>query len=284
MLPDQHRSHAGEMLRGTFFRQLSGLEDNCAKMALSYTALAQLTHAVRALRQNLMKDVKNMKKLVLPALGSFLMGVVILGLFLFIPAWTIEYWQAWVFILVFTTSVNAIGIYLSINDPVLLERRKNVGPAAEQNMVQRIIMSLALIGIIALLVYCALDHRFAWSPVPPYVSLIGDFLVALGLLFTLLVFRENSFGGSTVEIFDDQKVISTGPYAKVRHPMYVGVLIMMTGVPLALDSWIGLSFLAIALPALVWRILDEEKLLKKDLPGYIEYTQKVRYRLVPYIW
>jgi protein-S-isoprenylcysteine O-methyltransferase Ste14 len=225
-----------------------------------------------------------MNKLVLPTLGSFLIGAVILGLFLFIPAWTFNYWQAWVFILVFTTSVNAIGVYLSIYDPVLLERRKNVGPAAEQNAAQRIIMSLAMIGIIALLVYCALDHRFTWSPVPPYVSLIGDLMVALGLLLNLLVFRENSFGGSTVQTFDDQKVISTGPYAIVRHPMYVGVLIMMAGVPLALGSWIGLTFLAIALPALVWRILDEEKLLNKDLSGYIEYTQKVRYRLVPYIW
>ena len=225
-----------------------------------------------------------MNKLALPTLGSFLIGAVILGLFLFIPAWTLNYWQAWVFILVFTTSVNAIGVYLSIKDPVLLERRKKVGPAAEQNVAQRIIMSLALIGIIVILVYCALDHRFAWSPVPPYISLIGDLLVALGLLFTLLVLRENSFGGSTVQTFDGQKVISTGPYAIVRHPMYVGVLIMMTGVPLALGSWIGLAFLVIVLPTLIWRILDEEKLLKKDLSGYIEYTQKVQYRLVPYIW
>ena len=225
-----------------------------------------------------------MNKLALPTLGSFLIGAVILGLFLFIPAWTLNYWQAWVFILVFTTSVNAIGVYLSIKDPVLLERRKKVGPAAEQNVAQRIIMSLALISIIVMLVYCALDHRFAWSPVPPYISLIGDLLVALGLLFTLLVLRENSFGGSTVQTFDGQKVISTGPYAIVRHPMYVGVLIMMTGVPLALGSWIGLAFLVIVLPTLIWRILDEEKLLKKDLSGYIEYTQKVQYRLVPYIW
>jgi protein-S-isoprenylcysteine O-methyltransferase Ste14 len=225
-----------------------------------------------------------MNKLVLPTLRSFLIGAVILGLLLFIPAWTLNYWQAWVFILVFTTSVNAIGVYLSIKDPALLERRKNVGPAAEQNVAQRIIISLALIGIITLLVYCALDHRFMWSPVPAYISIIGNFMVALGLYLNLLVFKENSFGGSTVQTFDDQTVISTGPYALVRHPMYVGVLIMMTGVPLALGSWIGLAFLVIALSALVWRILDEEKLLKEDLPGYIEYTQKVRYRLFPYVW
>jgi protein-S-isoprenylcysteine O-methyltransferase Ste14 len=231
-----------------------------------------------------MKDVNKMNKLVLPTLKSFLIGAVILGLLLFIPAWTLNYWQACVFILVFTTSVNAIGVYLSIKDPALLERRKNVGPAAEQNVAQRIIMSLALIGIITLLVYCALDHRFKWSPLPAYISIIGNFMVALGLYLNLLVFKENSFGGSTVQTFDDQTVISTGPYSIVRHPMYVGVLIMMTGVPPALGSWIGLAFLVIALPALVWRILDEEQLLKKDLPGYIEYTQNVRYRLFPYVW
>jgi protein-S-isoprenylcysteine O-methyltransferase Ste14 len=231
-----------------------------------------------------MKDVHNMNKLVPQALLSYLLGAVILGLLLFIPAGTLNYWQAWVFIFVFTTSVNAIGVYLSIKDPALLERRKNVGPAAEQNTAQRIIMSLAMIGIISLFIYCALDHRFMWSPVPAYISLAGSFIVALGLYLNLLVFKENSFGGSTVQTFDDQTVISTGPYAIVRHPMYVGVLIMMTGVPLALGNWMGLAFLVIALPALAWRIVDEEKLLKKDLPGYVEYSQKVRYRLVPYIW
>jgi protein-S-isoprenylcysteine O-methyltransferase Ste14 len=116
------------------------------------------------------------------------------------------------------------------------------------------------------------------------VSLAGDVLVALGLLINFYVFKENSFGGSTVQTFAEQKVTSTGPYALVRHPMYVGVLIMMTGVPLALGSWGGLSILALMLPILVWRILDEEKLLKKDLPGYNEYMQKVRYRLCPYLW
>ena len=108
--------------------------------------------------------------------------------------------------------------------------------------------------------------------------------VALGLLINLFVFKENSFGGSTVQTFEVQKVISTGPYALVRHPMYVGVIIMMTGVPLALGSWWGLTILALMLPVLSWRILDEEQLLRKELPGYTEYAQKVRYRLVPYLW
>ena len=225
-----------------------------------------------------------MNRLILPTLKTFLIGAVALGLILFLPAGTLNYWQAWVFILVFLTSVNAIGVYLSIKDPALLERRKNVGPAAEQNLAQRIIMSIAFISIIALLVFCALDHRFAWSPVTTGVALVGDALVVLGLLINFLVFKENSFGGSTVRAFEAQKVISTGPYALVRHPMYAGVLVMMAGVPLALGSWYGLAILLLMLPMLIWRMFDEERLLKKALPGYTEYTEKVRYRLVPWLW
>jgi protein-S-isoprenylcysteine O-methyltransferase Ste14 len=114
--------------------------------------------------------------------------------------------------------------------------------------------------------------------------LAGDVLVALGLFVDLLVFRENSYGGSTIETVEGQKVISTGLYARLRHPMYTGVLVMIIGVPLALGSWWGLAILVLTTPVLMWRILDEEQLLKKDLPGYIEYAQKVRYRLVPYLW
>ena len=214
---------------------------------------------------------------------TFLIGAIALGVLLFLPAWTLAYWQAWVFIVVFMISVNVIGLYLSLKDPALLERRKKVGPG-EQSTTQKIIMFLAIITSLALLVFCAFDHRFAWSPVPSSVSVLGDVLVALGLLIDLFVFRENSYGGSTIEIVEDQKVISTGLYARVRHPMYVGVLVMIIGIPLALGSWWGLAILALTIPVLVVRILDEEKLLSNDLPGYREYAQKVRYRLVPYLW
>ena len=225
-----------------------------------------------------------MKNIVIPMLRTFLIGVIILGLLLFLPAWTLNYWQAWVFIFVFVVSTNIIGVYLSLKDPALLEQRKKVGPAAEKNKIQQVIMSLALVAILGLLVFCALDHRFGWSPVPAAISLVGDALVALGLMIDLVVLRENSFGASTIQTVEDQKVISTGPYALVRHPMYVGVLIMLTGVPLALGSWLGLAVLVIALPALVVRILDEEKTLKNDLPEYGEYMQKVHYRLMPGLW
>lgn len=225
-----------------------------------------------------------MNKLILSALQTFLIGTVVLGIVLFLPAWTLNYWQAWVFILVFMVCVTAVGLYLSIHDPELLERRKKVGPTAETSPVQKAVMSIGLLGILTMLVVSVLDHRFGWSSVPPLLSIVGDVLVALGLFMNVLVFKENSFGGSTVETFEAQKVISTGPYAIVRHPMYAGVLVMMIGIPLALGSLWGLLVLAIISPGLIWRIVDEEKLLKKDLPGYSQYMQKVRYRLVPYLW
>src|SRR5262245_7465016 len=160
-----------------------------------------------------------MNKLILQTLGTFLMGAVALGLLLFLPAGTLNYWQAWVFIVVFMTSVSVIGVYLSLKDPALLERRKKIGPAAEQSTPQKIIISLALLGNVALLIVCALDHRFGWSRMPGYISLTGDVLVALGLFINLLVFRENSYGASNIRVEESQTVISTGPYALIRHPM-----------------------------------------------------------------
>jgi len=223
-----------------------------------------------------------MNKLILPTLRTFLIGAFVLGILLFLPAWTLNYWQAWVFIVVFMTATNVVGVYLSLKDPELLERRKKAGQ--EQSPAQRIIIFLILIASIALFVLSAFDHRFGWSPVSAPVSLLGDILVALGLMLNLIVLRENSYSSSTIEIMEDQKVISTGPYALVRHPMYAASLVMIIGVPLALGSWLGLAVIVLTIPVLVWRILDEERLLKKDLPGYIEYAHKVRYRLVPYLW
>jgi protein-S-isoprenylcysteine O-methyltransferase Ste14 len=222
--------------------------------------------------------------LIIPALRTFLIGAIVLGVLLFLPAGTLDYWQAWIFIVVFLVSTNAIGVYLSIKDPELLERRKKFGPAAERSPAQKIIMTLAILGFVVLLVFSAFDHRFDWSHVPPSVSLAGDALVALGLLIDLIVLRENRYGASTIQTFEGQRVISTGPYALVRHPMYAGVVVMVIGIPLALGSWWGLAFLPLVVLVLIWRILDEEQLLKRDLPGYTEYTHTVQYRLVPHLW
>jgi len=223
-------------------------------------------------------------KLMLQTLQTAVIGLIVLGALLFIPAGTLGYWQAWAFIVVFTISTNVIGLYLVAKDPALLERRQKIGPTAEMRPAQRIVMSISILSIAGLFIFCALDYRFGWSPVPWYVAVLGDGLVALGLFIDLLVFRENSYGGSSIEIVEDQKVISTGPYAVVRHPMYAGVLVMVAGVPLALGSWWGLAILLITMPVLIVRILDEEKFLEKDLPGYQQYAQTVRHRLVPYLW
>src|SRR6266481_3990443 len=140
------------------------------------------------------------------------------------------------------------------------------------------------LGFIAMLVFPALDYRFGWSPVPASVAVLGDALIALGFLFTFFVFKENSYGASTIQIAEDQTVISTGPYAFVRHPMYAAALVMLLGIPLALGSWWGLFVLVLVLPVLIWRLLDEERFLRQNLPGYPEYQVKVKYRLLPFVW
>ena len=188
------------------------------------------------------------------------------------------------FIVVFVVGTNAMGIYVALTDPALLERRRKAGPTKEQRPAQRVIVSLELVSFNAILVVSALDHRLGWSHVPPIVSVMCDVLVALGLYLVLLTFRANTYGGSSVEVVEGQTVISTGPYAIVRHPMYVGAVIMAAGTPVALGSWWGLLVVLGAIPVLAWRIQDEESLLRSDLAGYIDYARQVRYRLVPFVW
>ena len=225
-----------------------------------------------------------MDKLIIPMLKSVVVGVVVLGLLLFLPAGTLDYWQAWLLIAVFVLGSNAIGIYLSVHDPELLERRKQAGPKAETRPVQKIIIMVLIVALIGMLVLSALDHRFGWSEVPAPLSFVGAVLAAIGLYITFLVVKENSFSASNIKVFKDQKVISTGPYALVRHPMYTGTLLFTLASPLALGSWWGFLPVLLVIPMLVWRIFDEEKLLNAELLGYSDYARKVRYRLVPLGW
>ena len=218
------------------------------------------------------------------ALRSSLFGILALAALLFIPAGTLDYWQAWLFMAVFVCASAAIGVYLAIRDPKLLERRMRVGPRAEKEPAQKIIMVFATLGFIVMLVFPALDRRFGWSAVPGSVSVLGDALIALGFLFTFFVLRENTYSASTVQIAEGQTVISTGPYALVRHPMYAGALVMLIGIPLALGCWWGLFALLFILPVLIWRLLDEERFLRQNLAGYADYQAKVKYRLLPFIW
>jgi protein-S-isoprenylcysteine O-methyltransferase Ste14 len=223
----------------------------------------------------------DLSKRALGGLLRFLVGVAVL---LFVPAWTLRYWQAWVFLAIFFGSGLAITLYLMKNDPQLLERRMRAGPGAEKEASQKIIQVVAATAFFTAIALPAIDHRFAWSTMPASVAVGGDILVALGLLVIFFVLKENSFTSGVIEVDAGQKVVSTGPYALVRHPMYSGSLIMLLGVPLALGSWWGLlTFIPLTL-AIIWRLLDEEKFLAANLPGYLQYQDQVRYRLVPLVW
>ena len=166
-------------------------------------------------------------------------------------------------------------------NPLLLSRRLRGGPVAEKRTAQKIITGLGLLVFAAVLAVPALDHRFGWSRVPVGLVIAGDFLIVLWSCVNFFVFRENSFSASTVEIAYQQRVVSTGPYAYVRHPMYGAALLLFFGAPLALGSYYGLMISPLAIPIMVWRLLNEETLLATSLPGYREYTASVRWRLIP---
>jgi protein-S-isoprenylcysteine O-methyltransferase Ste14 len=202
----------------------------------------------------------------------------------FAPAWTLAYWQAWLYLAVFTTACIAVTLYLMRHDPQLLERRIVAGPPAEKRPFQRRIVAVASVAFIAIPVVSALDHRFGWSNVPPAASLWGDALVGAGFAIIFLVFRENTFASAVIDVAVGQDVVSTGPYALVRHPMYAGGILLLLGEPPALGSWWGLLAVIPIAAALVWRLLDEERFLATNLPTYREYCERVRSRLVPRVW
>jgi len=216
-------------------------------------------------------------------LSLVVLGVIMVA-FLFVPAGTVYYWQAWVFLAIYIGGSIPPTLYLMRHDPALLERRMKGGPTAEKQPVQRLIMWWVSIGFIALLVVPALDFRFGWSAVPLGGIVTGNVLVMTGLYFIFLVYRENTFASATIEVAKNQQVIATGPYAIVRHPMYASALIYLFGIPLALGSYWGLVVLGAMIPFLLWRLFDEERFLAKNLTGYTKYQQQVKYRLVPFVW
>ena len=218
------------------------------------------------------------------ALLSLVVLTVVMALLLFIPAGTIHYWQAWVYLFIFMGASLLTTLYLMKKDPALLNRRMRGGPTAEKRRTQKLIMLFTSICFIALLVVPALDHRFRWSAMPLSCVIAGDVLVAMGFYLIFLVYKENTFTSATIEVAADQKVISTGPYAIVRHPMYASALLYLVGTPLALGSFWGLLALWGMMPFLIWRLYDEESFLAGNLPGYTEYQKTVRHRIIPFIW
>ncbi len=213
-----------------------------------------------------------------------LIFILFLAALLFAPAGTLHYWQAWLFLIVFVALTIAIGVYFLLSDPALIERRMTVGPKAEQELTQKIIVTLMIAVFLLLIILPGLDHRWHWSSAPVWLVLLADLGVVASFLIFLVVMRQNSYAASTVRVEAEQPVVSTGLYGVIRHPMYVGALLTAICAPLALGSYWSLFALALLLPALIWRLLDEERFLKINLPGYADYCRHIRYRLIPFLW
>jgi protein-S-isoprenylcysteine O-methyltransferase Ste14 len=225
-----------------------------------------------------------MRSLLLRAFLGFAFLILVLALALFIPAGSLGYWQAWVYLADFAACTVLITGYLVRYDPKLLASRVQAGPVAETQKSQQVIQGFASLFFIAVYIVSGLDYRFQWSHMPPLVSLVSDGFVALGFFIVFLVFRENSYTSAIIEVSDEQKLVESGPYSVVRHPMYSGAFIIVIFTPLALGSWVAVLFPLPLILFIVIRLLEEEKYLVTNLSGYAEYRQKVHYRLVPYIW
>jgi protein-S-isoprenylcysteine O-methyltransferase Ste14 len=222
-----------------------------------------------------------MHSLYLRTIRAALGGSICFFAVIFVPAWTLAYWQGWAFFLTISILTTLATIYIALHDKELLESRLHGGPTAEGTSAQKIITAIGSLVFVAAIVFMVFDHRFAWSPaVSAYLSTLG----ALGILVYLFVVRENRYAAATVKVVKGQTVVSTGPYAIVRHPMYAGALLVCVGAPLALGSWWGLLFTPVFIAWFAWRLLNEEEYLRENLPAYTEYAHDVRYRLVPYIW
>ncbi len=225
-----------------------------------------------------------MKALMVKSMAGLVFLDLVLGLALFLSAGSLAFWQAWLFLLVWTVCVLLITAYLMKYDQKLLASRTQVGPVAETQKVQQVIQGFASLFFIGIFIVAGLNFRFHWAVVPAPLSWISDAFVVLGFFIVYLTFKENSFTSATIEVAEEQKVVTSGPYKVVRHPMYAGAILLLLFTPLALGAWAALPMPLPLIVVVAIRAVEEEKYLQTSLPGYAAYCQKVRFRLVPYIW
>ena len=220
-------------------------------------------------------------KLVANALTKFILGLVFVGALLFLPAWTLEYPNAWLFMGILFIPMLIMGIVLLFKSPALLEKRLSV---KEKQSAQKGVVALSGLMFPAGFIISALDFRFGWSSVPTWLAIAASALFLIGYAMYAEVMRENAYLSRTVEVQDGQKVISAGLYGIVRHPMYLATLFMFLPLPLVLGSLWGLIPFSLYPIAIIVRIINEEKVLTNELEGYQDYKKKVKYRLIPLVW
>ena len=228
-----------------------------------------------------MTDIAALKR---RAWAQTALSIPALALLLFVPAGTLRYWQGWLFAAVFLAVTAALGLHFIKHDPALIERRMTIGPSAETEPVQKAAMTIFIVGVVLMTILPGLDYRWRWSAVPVWLVLLGNAGVILSFVIFFAVMKQNSYAAATIRVEPGQTLASTGLYGVVRHPMYAGALVLLVCTPLALGSYWTLLLLIPMVPALAWRLIDEERVLLRDLPGYAGYRTKVRYRLVPGFW
>ena len=228
--------------------------------------------------------ITNMNSIYKKMIRASALGTLVLVAMIFVPAGTVSYWQGWAYVGTFILASFLYTLYVAIHDPALMQRRMKAGPSQEKEPAQKIIIVLIYAAFTALIILPPLDYRLGWSPVPWYISITGDLLVAFSFYVFYLVSKVNTYAAATVRVEEGQKVIDTGMYGLVRHPMYLGALFLIIGTPLALDSWWTLFLIPLFLPVGYFRIVNEENVLIRDLPGYAEYRKRVKSRLIPFIW
>jgi protein-S-isoprenylcysteine O-methyltransferase Ste14 len=203
------------------------------------------------------------------------------GLLLFVAGGP-DFWQGWQYWLVFTLCSFALTLYFLQHDPQLIERRLTA--ETEKDEVQQVIRAFLMMALILLFVVAGVDHRLSWSDVPSQVVSLADAVVVLGFVVIFLTFQANSHAGATVDVTPGQRVVSSGPYALVRHPMYLGAALILVATPFALGSEWALPWALAAVACLAWRLVEEERYLSQHLTGYDAYRRQTPYRLIPYVW
>ena len=220
-------------------------------------------------------------RIAVETLARFLAGFFLIGCMLFFPAGTLRFWEAWLYMGLLFVPVAIVGVVLFIKDPELLERRLRT---REREGPQKKVIAASSLVLLAVYLIPGFDRRYAWSTVPATLVLLADILILLGYLLFVLTIKENRYASRVVEVQDNQVAISTGPYALVRHPMYLAVSVIFTFSPLALGSYWALIPALLLFVVLAARIDNEEQLLRRSLTGYEEYCQTVKYRLLPFVW